>query len=50
MVNSPSINTLAADYEGAKTELENLRNYIADGGILRSKVRWYEGGGGGGEG
>ena len=43
MVNSPSIcDTLVTDYEGAKTELENLYNYIADGAILRSKVRWYE--------
>ena len=43
MVNSPSISeTLVADYEGAKTDLENLYNYIADGAILRSKVRWYE--------
>ena len=43
MVNSPSIcDTLVSDYEGAKTDLENLYNYIADGAILRSKVRWYE--------
>ena len=43
MVNSPSISdTLVADYEGAKTYLENLYNYIADGAILRSKVLWYE--------
>ena len=43
MVNSPNISdTLVADYEGAKTDLENLYNYIADGAILRSKVRWYE--------
>ena len=43
MVNSSSISdTLVADYEGAKTDLENLYNYIADGAILRSKVRWYE--------
>ena len=43
MVNSPSISDiLVADYEGAKTDLENLYNYIADGAILRSKVRWYE--------
>ena len=42
MVNSPSIpGTLVADYKGAKTDLENLYNYIADGAILRSKVRWY---------
>ena len=33
---------LVTDYEGAKTELENLHNYIADSAILRSKVRWYE--------
>ena len=43
MVNSPNISdALVTDYEGAKTELENLHNYIADGAILRSKVRWYE--------
>ena len=43
MVNSPGISgTLVTDYEGAKTELENLYNYIADGAILPSKVRWYE--------
>ena len=43
MVNSPSISdTLVAVYEGAKTDLENLYNYIADGAILRSKVHWYE--------
>ena len=43
MVNSPSISdTFVTDYEGAKTELENLYNYIADGAILRSNVRWYE--------
>ena len=43
MVNSPSISdTLVTDYKGAKTELENLYNYIADGAILRAKVRWYE--------
>ena len=43
IVNSPSISdTLVTDYEGAKIELENLYNYIADGAILRSKVRWYE--------
>ena len=35
MVNSLSISdTLVADYEGAKTDLENLYNYIADGAIL----------------
>ena len=33
--------TLVTDYEGAKTELENPYNYIADGTILQSKVRWY---------
>ena len=39
MVNSPSISdTLVTDYEGAKTKLENLYNYIADSAILRSKV------------
>ena len=43
MVNSLSISdTLVADYEEAKTDLENLYNYIADGAILRSKVRWYQ--------
>ena len=43
MVNSPSISdALVADYEGAKTALENLYNYIADGATLRSKGRWYE--------
>ena len=43
IVNPPSISdALVTDYEGAKTELENLYNYIADGVILRSKVRWYE--------
>ena len=43
MVNSPSISdALVTDYEGAKTELENLYNYIADGAILQSKVQWYE--------
>ena len=42
MVNSLSISdTLVAAYEGAKTDLENLYNYITDGAILRSKVRWY---------
>ena len=42
-VNSPSISdTLVADYKGAKTKLNNLYNYIADGAILRSKYRWYE--------
>ena len=25
-----------------QAELENLYDYIADGAILRSKVRWYE--------
>ena len=34
--------TLVADYEGAKTDLENLYNYITNGAILRSKVDWYE--------
>ena len=35
MVNSPSISdTLVADYEEAKTDLENLYNYIADAAIL----------------
>ena len=35
MVNSPSIsNLLVTDYEGAKTKLENLYDYIADGAIL----------------
>ena len=39
MGDSPSIsNTLVTDYEGAKTEFENLYNYIADVAILRSKV------------
>ena len=43
IVNSPSISdALVTDYEGAKTKLENLYNYIADGAILRCKVRWYE--------
>ena len=43
MVNSPSISdTLVADYEGAKTDLENLYSYIADIAILRYKVHWYE--------
>ena len=43
MVNSPSISgTLVAVYEGAKTDLENLYNYIANGAMLRSKVHWYE--------
>ena len=35
MVNSPSISdALVTDYEGAKTELENLYNYIAGGAIF----------------
>ena len=43
MVNSPSMSdALVTDYEGAKTELENLYDFIANGAILRSKVRWYE--------
>ena len=43
MVNSPSISdALVTDYEGVKTELENLYSYIADDAILRFKVRWYE--------
>ena len=43
IVNSPSMSDiLVIDYEGAKTELENLYNYITDGAILQSKVRWYD--------
>ena len=43
MVNSPSISDiLVTDYEGAKTKLENLYNYIADRAILWSNIQWYK--------
>ena len=30
------------DYEGAKSELEGIYNFITEGIILRSRAMWYE--------
>ena len=34
--------SIVAEYENAKIELEKLYDYIANGIILRSKAQWYE--------
>ena len=36
------IENIIDDYENTKAELEQIHNHIANGIILRSKVRWYE--------
>ena len=30
------------DYESAKQDLDRIYDHIADGCILRPKIRWYE--------
>ena len=37
-----SSESIVAEYESAKNELEKLYDYITNGIILRSKVHWYE--------
>ena len=34
--------SIVAEYENAKNELEKLYDYITDGIILRSKAHWFE--------
>ena len=40
--NKGSSESIVAEYESAKNELEKLYDYITNGIILRSKAHWYE--------